>query len=97
MINVKVEEHAVTVNGHARAGPYGHDIVCAAVSALTETLIKSLESLTENKIYTVKQDGYVTIRFKNLSGDGELLVDSFFIGICGIADSYPDCVTINVK
>lgn len=28
----------LTVSGHAGAGPYGYDLVCAAVSALTQSL-----------------------------------------------------------
>lgn len=31
--------------GHADAGTYGHDIVCAAVSALTQTAVNALETV----------------------------------------------------
>ena len=41
MVRVTLEDRAgaahVLVSGHADAGPYGADIVCAAVSALVET------------------------------------------------------------
>ena len=39
MIEITVRPDHVTVNGHARHGPPGEDIVCAAVSALTQTLL----------------------------------------------------------
>lgn len=35
----------LTVSGHAGSGPYGQDIVCAAVSALVETLGLGLRSV----------------------------------------------------
>ena len=31
--------------GHAGAGDYGHDIVCAAVSVLTQTAVNALETV----------------------------------------------------
>lgn len=33
------------VSGHADAGPYGRDIVCAAVSALTINTVNGIEAL----------------------------------------------------
>ena len=45
MIEITVRPDHVTVNGHARHGPPGGDIVCAAVSALTLTLAESLAIL----------------------------------------------------
>lgn len=32
------EQIRIRVSGHAGAGPHGHDLVCAAVSALTQSL-----------------------------------------------------------
>ena len=40
-----VKGYTVTVEGHANSGEYGHDLVCAAVSALTHTLRANLEQL----------------------------------------------------
>ena len=94
MIEVTVCPDHVTVNGHARHGPPGGDIVCAAVSALTQTLEESLRALTADPVRIVEDNGYTSIWFKNLSESGKLLVDSFFIGICGIAGSYPECIKI---
>ncbi len=41
MIEVSYERRrpALTVTGHAMAGPYGADIVCAAASMLAQTLL----------------------------------------------------------
>lgn len=94
MIEITVRPDHVTVNGHARHGPPGEDIVCAAVSALTQTLEESLRALTADPVNTVEENGYISIWYRNLSESGKLLVDSFFIGICGIADSYPECIKI---
>lgn len=90
MIEISVTKTSVTVLGHAQYAERGNDIVCAAVSALTQTLIAGIESLSDDKInYTIKP-GETTIFYKDLSERGQLLVDSFFIGISGISLSYGD-------
>ncbi|MCI1654971.1 MAG: ribosomal-processing cysteine protease Prp [Lachnospiraceae bacterium] len=49
MISVAVSDCEVIVSGHAGYAPPGNDIICAAVSALTQSLASSLEALTEAK------------------------------------------------
>lgn len=82
------------MNGHANYAETGKDIVCAGVTALTQTLIRSLEDLTRDEIQYEISPGRADIRYGNLSEEGELLVDSFFIGVCQIADEFPDHVRI---
>lgn len=94
MIEVNVHKGSITVNGHARGAPYGKDIICASVSALTQNLIRSIIDLTDDKIEYEISPGWVDMKFEDLSKSGNLLVDSFFIGICAIANEYPDHVRI---
>ena len=94
MIAVSVRLDRITIDGHAGYAEAGKDIVCAGVTALTENLIDSIESLTEDKIQYEISPGRVDIHYKDLSEDGKLLVDSFFLGICGIAKDFPEHVKI---
>lgn len=94
MIAVSVRKDGITVNGHANYAETGKDIVCAGVTALTQTLIRSLEDLTRDEIEYEISPGRADIHYRNLSEEGTLLVDSFFIGICQIADEFPDHVRI---
>ncbi len=94
MIVVRVREDGVTVSGHAGFAGAGKDIICAGVTSLTQTLIKSLNDLTEDKIEYEMSLGRADIKYRNLSEAGKLLVDSFFIGICLIASEFPDYVRI---
>lgn len=77
MIAVSVQKDGIKVSGHANYAEAGKDIVCAGVTALAQTLIRSLEDL-----------------IGDLSEEGKLLVDSFFIGVCSIADEFPYNVRI---
>ena len=88
MIVVRVAQTGITVDGHAEYAETGKDIVCAAVSALTQTLIAGIKSLTEDRISYEIKPGKVNIVFENLSKQAQLLVDSFFIGISEIITAY---------
>lgn len=94
MIAVSVRKGRITVSGHAGFAETGKDIVCAGVTALIQTLIKSASDLTEDKIEYEISPGRADIYYGDLSEAGKLLVDSFFIGICLIADEFPDHVRI---
>ena len=94
MIAVSVRKDGITVDGHANYAEAGKDIVCAGVTALVQGLIRSVESLASDKIEYEISPGRADIYFKDLSGAGKLLVDSFFIGVCQIADEFPDYVRI---
>ena len=94
MIAVCVRKDEIEISGHANYAEVGKDIVCAGVTALTQTLIRSIENLTSDKIEYEISPGRADIHFRNLSEEGKLLVDSFFIGICRIADEFPEYVRV---
>ena len=83
------------MRGHANYAPIGQDIVCAGVSVLIQTLIQSIETLTTDEIEYNMQPGTVDIKIRCLSDLTRVLIDAFFIGVEGIAESYPDNVKIN--
>lgn len=95
MIEIKKYLNGITVSGHAGYGIKGSDIVCAAISTLTETLVESLYQLSLTDIEDVRGDGMIRIRFKSEPTDtAELLIGSFFIGCEGVADTYPNHVRV---
>ena len=80
-----------SLSGHAGYAKYGKDIVCAAVSILTNNVFNSIEQLTEDE-FTGSADekkALFSLSFVNEpSHDANLIVDSFRIGIERIADAY---------
>jgi len=94
MITISRKQNQITIEGHANYAPMGQDIVCASVSALFITLMNSIAILTDSE---AKLDGDSNTRILNIKGiddSTKLLVDSFFIGIRGISEEYPDYVEI---
>ena len=94
LIEASVRRDGITVKGHANYAVSGSDIVCAGVTALAQTLIKSIKDLTDDKIKYEISPGRVDIKYGNLSEKSKTLVDSFFIGICMIAEEFPEYVRI---
>lgn len=94
MIDVAVRKDGIKVSGHADYADPGRDVVCAGVTALTQTLAESIIDLTEDEIEYDISHGVAYIKIGNLSEKSKALVDSFFIGICMIADEFPENVRV---
>lgn len=94
MIEVSVHEGEIKISGHANYAAPGYDIVCAGATALAQTLIKSIQDLTGDEIEYDIKPGLAEIKYRNLSERSRTLVDSFFIGICLIADEFPEYIRI---
>ena len=88
MITVIRSDHGLTVDGHAGFAETGNDIICAAVSALAQGLIHALSDLTKEEILYNVRNGHIEIFYRDLSEQGKLLIDSFFLSIGDIQQTY---------
>ncbi|GFI44223.1 hypothetical protein IMSAGC018_01904 [Lachnospiraceae bacterium] len=89
MINITVSLDRICVSGHANTAPKGSDIVCAAVSALTLTLIRGMKDIAGLQLYESVEAGNVCIKWQTMNDTGKALVDTWFLGICGVAENCP--------
>lgn len=96
MIKIKRKKDGISIKGHANYAPKGQDIVCASVSVLAQTLIQSIEELTADRIDYSMRPGKIKIKYwsLSLSDETKALISSFFIGANGIAEQYPEYVTV---
>lgn len=94
MIEVRIRPERIEISGHAGYAEPGKDIVCAGVTALTQTLIQSIDDLTDDEIEYRISPGKVEVEYRNLSEKSKTLVDSFFVGICLIAEEFPEHVKV---
>ena len=97
MIEIRRDKCGIYISGHAGYAEHGSDIVCAGVSTLAQTLIASVEMLTDEKIQYAVSPGTVDIEYGDLSEQAQFLIDSFFIGAEMIAATYPENVRILPK
>ena len=82
MIQVIIQPGSIQVTGHAGAGPPGHDLVCAAVSTLVQTFVRSAEQLTDAQLHSDIAPGRAFVRYEG-SPQVQLLADSFLL-MCSV-------------
>ena len=97
-VHIDTTKNFITVRGHA-ARPEGvkpgQNIVCAAVSAITLTLIEGLECIALEEIVAKVDNGDVLIQWdKPLSEIGSALISTWFIGVLKIRESYGEITII---
>lgn len=63
LIAINITKTGLTVDGHAGYAKTGNDIICAAVSALTQGLVHSLKALTDDEISYHIADGHIDIEY----------------------------------
>lgn len=97
MIKVLIHENYICISGHAGYGVPGADIVCAAVSILTQNLIQSVKELTVDEIESDLCSGCALIRYKSYSEKMKILIDSFCIGVRMIGEEYPENVRVEFE
>lgn len=94
MIDITVQPDKITVSGHAGYAEPGRDIICAAISTLSQVFVASVEELTAAKIKTAQTSGYMEIVIEESTERAQVLIDSFLLGCRMIADQYPDNVRV---
>ena len=83
--------------GHAGYAPSGEDIVCAAVSALTQTALLGLGEVLKVPVeWSVDEEKGALSAFVRESTDGtEVVLRTLEAGLKNIAGQYPDLVGID--
>ena len=109
MINVEIfrdKDYIIgfEVKGHANFAKYGEDIVCAAISVLSQTSLMSLIevcSIEERKLdYSIDDEtGFLEIKLpKNLDRESlkksQIVLKTFELGVKSIIESYPNNVAL---
>ena len=101
MIKVKISKAGTTfksleVKGHAGSGPYGHDLVCAAVSAV---ITGGLNNLKAPKDYDIKlEEGYSLLKAnKEVSAHDAVVIETIICGLKTIAEDNSDFITIKAE
>lgn len=95
-----IECIAVEISGHSGYGQNGFDIVCAGISALTQTLILSITRLIKIKQNVIRKDGLLKTEIILKETDTEqnskliLILETLLIGLLEINKEYPGSVKI---
>lgn len=92
---------AFEVSGHANSGPYGYDLVCAAVSAITFGAVNAVSKLCKLEL-DIKQSpdgGYLYAEIPESASDlqkdkASFLFESMLVSLETIEQEYSEFITI---
>ncbi len=90
------------ITGHSDFRPRGSDIVCSAISALSQTAIPALEQVADVKPDWSRTEGRLVCKLPPDLEHREMeaaqaVLQTVIIGIETIAKQYPQHVTVNNK
>ena len=101
MIRVRIERDSTgriqgfEANGHAGAGPRGSDIVCAAVSVLTDSVFLGLDRHLKREMEWDADSGDISVRLKEAPDElTEAILATLVLGLTEIQKIYPDRLRI---
>ena len=93
MVEVKIFKDGFTSYGHADYAPIGQDIVCSAISALTQSCILALRTYCVSDV-KVSKSGGIWIRVRNPSKKSALCIGMMVMGLQEIEKKYPEHIRI---
>ncbi|WP_173916015.1 ribosomal-processing cysteine protease Prp [Halobacillus sp. Marseille-Q1614] len=106
MINVSLfrsegELKGFEISGHAESGPYGHDLVCAAVSAVSFGAVNAIISICdiEPDITQGGEGGYLKVVLPDKLSEeillkARLLLEGMQVSLQTIENEYQDYIKI---
>lgn len=97
MITVTIEDNRIKASGHAGYAPKGHDIVCAAFSALSLTLDRAVNALTDDDIQISIESGKMNAQWQRASPQGQLLINAYIEGVKALAENYPEYIKVQAR
>jgi len=78
--------------GHCGFAPAGEDIVCAAVSVLTQTAVLGLCHYLANKVDVEVKDGFLNCRARPVTAKDieqtEVILQTMYLGLAAIKENY---------
>lgn len=104
-VNIVRNKNQITafeIAGHAKSGPYGYDLVCAGVSAVSFGTVNAIISLCEVDLHIDQADegGYLYVKLPPSTSDKvksniQLLLEGMVVSLQTIEQSYSSFIQIN--
>jgi len=83
------------VTGHANTAPHGQDIVCAGISALTQTAVLGIDRQLKRKVQVKVASGHLSMNLlDNPDALTNAILETMLIGLTEIGNQNPKSVRI---
>ena len=90
------------LNGHANEGAYGEDIVCAGISAITETALLGITDVLQLDAAYTHESGYARCELSRETSleDREkaaIVFDTMIAGLTSLQQAYPQSLKFSYR
>ncbi|MGJ9457094.1 ribosomal-processing cysteine protease Prp [Oceanobacillus sp. CF4.6] len=107
LVTVNRSDNQITsfeLSGHADSGPYGYDLVCAGVSAVSIGTVNAVMELCETNLDIEQggEGGYLSVKLPNqlqpeIMAEVQLLFEGMLISLKSIELEYSEFIKIKNK
>lgn len=100
MIEVKVKRQPkleIEISGHAYSGEPGHDLVCAAVSAIVFGSLNAFDAYQSNVTSDTLREGYVHTRFNHVDETLNIMFNMMVSLLKSVEIAHPNYIKIYNK
>lgn len=95
MIRVYFEREGFRVLGHSGFDVKGYDIVCSAVSVLTQHTARILERRCGAVVE--RREGFLKVRLKKMGDLSKILIEELYVSLKDLEEQYPGSLKVEVK
>ena len=88
---------SLSVKGHANTAPHGHDLVCAAVSAIVFGGMNAIENIDEDFTYEIEEGDVKLMANGAISDHDETVLETVILQLKTIQASYPEAIAIKER
>lgn len=94
MVRAYITKYGFTVQGHANYDEYGFDIVCSAISAISQSVAITLKKYAKVKVSV--SGGWVSVDLETPTKETSMLLDVLRLGLIEIEKEYPKHLQVKV-
>ena len=90
------------LTGHADAGAYGEDIVCAGISAITETALLGITDVLKLDAAIAQEEGHVRCELsRDMAGEdleqAAIVFNTMIAGLTSLQQAYPKSLKFSYR
>ena len=95
MVEANITDQGFFIQGHAKYNEYGYDIVCSAISALSQSIAIALNKYGSGKLYSTV--GWLGFESEVINDIQMALLDALRMGLQEIEQEYPKHLQVRTK
>lgn len=101
MVNVRIVKKdglikSLHISGHANAGKYGNDLVCAGISSISIGLANAVDIIAQEKCVVDVDENLVSIEVLSSDETVQIILQTGIVQLQTVEEQFPKNIKINI-